>query len=695
LQPQPRLQVGGRVDDVFGGLSILGDQLCLTTEDGQVILLGRTDLRGEQQRTALGWNGRSWLPSAQVAGDAEHIYLGCADSQSLGEPAPLLALRRVDLSLAWARPTKGGRVSGTALYDGVVYAAASDGEAWAVASTGEVLWKRPLGVIYSPQPPAVDDELVIFPSCSQRIVALDRRTGDPRWSYESPLQGAKHCNTPVIVGDRIYVAGSNGCLACLQRRNGHLIWCYRGAESGQAFPSLTPLVVVTPPVVVGSLVLVSGWDRHLHAVRDLGDRYELAWTYPIGDEKRSYSRPVVIEDVAYLAGDDKRLHAVNLKSGQLLWREPLTLGERVRTALASDGWHVIVVGVRGSVWVVPRHLKPLGVAATYETEKRWDLAAAACVVSGDHLKAAEFCLDRLEFPEAALELAQAGDPATAAELFMRLGRWVEAARLYEQTGAYQQAARLWEQEGEFAHAVTIYRRDGSRPVLERVLELCRQLGDMRQEAEILATLGRHQEAGDVIQVQAQRLEAETKGQARGPARNVRLTLQPPLNAIEGELTADVESIASHGGEWRVNLNIQPRQKGLAAIHCELEYLDIRGQKNRLNQQWEIEVQDRQQAGPQIIYVHGDVHGGQFIQSGKDTIIAGGDLLQPGAQKGDRVTILRRSLADSGDAIKVVVSASKLEEMTGAKLPPTGAEKAVDVIRTMLRSKKGVVRMSQA
>jgi hypothetical protein len=50
---------------------------------------------------------------------------------------------------------------------------------------------------------------------------------------------------------------------------------------------------------------------------------------------------------------------------------------------------------------------------------------------------------------------------------------------------------------------------------------------------------------------------------------------------------------------------------------------------------------------------------------------------------------------SGDAIKVVVSASKLEEMTGAKLPPTGAEKAVDVIRTMLRSKKGVVRMSQA
>lgn len=49
---------------------------------------------------------------------------------------------------------------------------------------------------------------------------------------------------------------------------------------------------------------------------------------------------------------------------------------------------------------------------------------------------------------------------------------------------------------------------------------------------------------------------------------------------------------------------------------------------------------------------------------------------------------------SGDAIKVVVSASKLEELTGAQMPPTGADNAVSVIRTMLRSKKGVMRMSQ-
>lgn len=42
---------------------------------------------------------------------------------------------------------------------------------------------------------------------------------------------------------------------------------------------------------------------------------------------------------------------------------------------------------------------------------------------------------------------------------------------------------------------------------------------------------------------------------------------------------------------------------------------------------------------------------------------------------------------SGESIKVVISAAKLTEITGGKIPTTSAEKAVQVIRTMLREKK--------
>ena len=42
---------------------------------------------------------------------------------------------------------------------------------------------------------------------------------------------------------------------------------------------------------------------------------------------------------------------------------------------------------------------------------------------------------------------------------------------------------------------------------------------------------------------------------------------------------------------------------------------------------------------------------------------------------------------SGESIKVVIGAAKLSEVTGGKIPTTSAEKAVQVIRTMLREKK--------
>jgi hypothetical protein len=42
---------------------------------------------------------------------------------------------------------------------------------------------------------------------------------------------------------------------------------------------------------------------------------------------------------------------------------------------------------------------------------------------------------------------------------------------------------------------------------------------------------------------------------------------------------------------------------------------------------------------------------------------------------------------SGENIKVVISAAKLSEITGGQIPTTSAEKAVQVIRTMLREKK--------
>jgi hypothetical protein len=42
---------------------------------------------------------------------------------------------------------------------------------------------------------------------------------------------------------------------------------------------------------------------------------------------------------------------------------------------------------------------------------------------------------------------------------------------------------------------------------------------------------------------------------------------------------------------------------------------------------------------------------------------------------------------SGENIQVTIGAAKLEELTGGTIPTTGAETAVQAIRTILRDKK--------
>lgn len=60
---------------------------------------------------------------------------------------------------------------------------------------------------------------------------------------------------------------------------------------------------------------------------------------------------------------------------------------------------------------------------------------------------------------------------------------------------------------------------------------------------------------------------------------------------------------------------------------------------------------------------------------------------PTGAKLTRAQMFRLTVA-SGDAVEVAIGASKIGEITGSeRIPETGAEKAVSVIRTMLREKK--------
>ncbi len=497
---RPRLQTDARAER--GNLHVAGGLLALTIDSGEVVLLERFDLKLRGRRP-VEMEGQRFQPGAELAADESHIYVGAALAQSIGQGAPLLALRRNDLAVAWSQPTGGAQVSGPAVAGGLVLAASNDNQTWAVdAASGQVAWQQPLTTIFSPRAPAADGELVVFPSRSSRIEARDLAGGRLRWFYQAAAGSL--INTPLLAGQRVYVAGGDGSLICLDSASGKAIWrCPTECRQG----------LTTQPLLAGSLILVGSRDHRLHAV-DLDGR--LVWTYQI--DKPIASRPLVVEDVVYLGGLDRALHALDLATGRPLWPQPLALGERVYADLASDGAQVIVLGHKGTLWTVPLHLAPLQPGAAYEAQGRFALAVAAHALAGDLLRAAALCSEALHLPAAAAQLyeraqqsvpaaaayeqaglwdaaervyRQAGQTAAAASAAEQAGRLRDAARGYEEAGRWADAARVYEQIGEHAQAGELYRRAGDGASALRCFE---RLGDHANMAEELFRQGRLAEA---------------------------------------------------------------------------------------------------------------------------------------------------------------------------------------------------------
>lgn len=502
---QPRVRIGCQVGakiKITDSLHPAGDLLCLATETGEIVLLDRFTLKVRHRRP-LKFAGQQYHASSNFAADEQHIYVGAVHPQVIGAAAPLLALHRDDLSIAWARPTGGAQVSAPAVADGLLFAASSDNQAWALdAATGEIVWQHPLTTTFSPNAPAADSSLVVFPSRSARVEARDLASGKLCWSYEAEV--GPLANTPLLAGERVYLAGGDGALICLDRGNGKQIW---------SCPTESHRGLLTQPVLAGSRILVGSRDHCLHAVDLDGNP---VWTYPV--TQSIASRPLVIEDVAYLAGLDKQLHALDLISGKPIWPQPLTLGERVYADLAGDGVHIIALGYKGTVWAAPRHLPKLRTGAQHEAQGRFALAVAAHALANDLPRAAALCSTSLHLPVAAAQLfqradqdaqaaeaykqaelwddaerayRQAGQISAAAKMAERAGRLTDAASSYEEVRRWAEAARLYEQLGGHAQAAELYRRAGDHEAAHRCFEA---VGDHANVAEELVQQGRLDEA---------------------------------------------------------------------------------------------------------------------------------------------------------------------------------------------------------
>jgi glucose dehydrogenase len=156
--------------------------------------------------------------------------------------------------------------------------------------------------------------------------------------------------------DAVYVGGVDGSVTAVDTRTGEIRWTVPVGSTG----------IHVPVALAGDLVLVSatGGDERPFAVVALrADDGSQAWRYEPGATVVFGSAASVADDVAYIAGDDATVRAIDATTGDERWMARANdIGPAAPPVLVDD--LVVVADVGGQVTAFDRETG----------EHRWDHA---------------------------------------------------------------------------------------------------------------------------------------------------------------------------------------------------------------------------------------------------------------------------------------------------------------------------------
>lgn len=139
-----------------------------------------------------------------------------------------------------------------------------------------------------------------------------------RWEFTAsePIDAS-----PLIVGDKVYLADVGGLLYCLQLKDGQELW---RLETGIGFAS--------SPAVDGDLLVIGDLDGMVHAVA--ADTGELRWAREVGGEISSDA--AFFEDRVLIASQDGNLYGLARNDGAGLWKYETSDQIQCNPSIAQD-----------------------------------------------------------------------------------------------------------------------------------------------------------------------------------------------------------------------------------------------------------------------------------------------------------------------------------------------------------------------
>ncbi len=200
----------------------------------------------------------------------------------------------------------------------------------------EVRWRRPVGPGWS-SPVVVGDRVFITdvvlekPRARERILCLDRRSGERRWTFGRdetypdwafiPEHGGGPASTPVVDGGLVYNIGRNGAIHGLSAEDGSIVWRRDLREQYE----LRDLQCRPSPLIDGDRLIVftgAGPDASVMAL----NKRTGATIWKALNDSVSNSSPLIVEAGGarqLIVWSNDSVTSLNPKTGALWWDEPM------------------------------------------------------------------------------------------------------------------------------------------------------------------------------------------------------------------------------------------------------------------------------------------------------------------------------------------------------------------------------------
>jgi len=237
-------------------------------------------------------------------------------------------------------------------------------ESWPDAGP-PIVWSRPLGTGHSSI--VIDDERLYTMyrvgngrekagpwEAQERVVALDRATGETLWEHEYPSRhedfnfGSGPHATPLLTGGRLFTHGTNKQLYAFDATSGDVIWEHDLIKEFDAPPLLLRAVVKAgnggSPIAYGDnvIVTVGGPGQSVVAFRQSDGT--VAWKS--GDFLLSPTPPVLVDvsgQMQLVVVGGGTINGMDPTNGRVLWSHPHDPGNDLNISMPFVGSDNILV----------------------------------------------------------------------------------------------------------------------------------------------------------------------------------------------------------------------------------------------------------------------------------------------------------------------------------------------------------------